>query len=226
MKNFNFWQKLLMAILIILIEILLLPTKVQATVGQTCCTYPLTYSSTNNDCFLPSCTGRCTRYPINCNAGNNEICDGIVCIQSAVTLTPSPTSAFGPTVTPVPTLSLSGAPTPVPTYNPCKNTTNPDCGTCTAGGKKTWTALGCLSNTPADLVSQIIGIGAGIAGGLAFLYMLFGAAQIVLSQGIPEKIQAGKEVITSAIIGLVFIFCSILILRLIGVSILGIPGWS
>ncbi len=90
----------------------------------------------------------------------------------------------------------------------------------------TWTSLGCIPNDPANLVGWILGLGSGIAGGIAFLLILFGAGQIVLSGGVPEKIAAGKEIITSAVIGLVFIFVSVLVLQIIGVKILGIPGWS
>ncbi len=121
-------------------------------------------------------------------------------------------------------------------YDPCANLSdNPaksddpydQCKKCVEAAESgTWTALGCIPNEPADLVGWIITVGAGIAGGIAFLLILWGAAQIVLSSGVPEKIQAGKEIITSAVVGLVFIFCSILILRIIGVQILGIPGWS
>lgn len=90
----------------------------------------------------------------------------------------------------------------------------------------TWTSLGCIPNDPPNLVGWILGLGSGIAGGIAFLLILFGAGQIVLSGGVPEKIAAGKEIITSAVIGLVFIFVSVLVLQIIGVKILGIPGWS
>jgi hypothetical protein len=110
-------------------------------------------------------------------------------------------------------------------YDPCKNDASGKCNDC-KNKDGTWTAIGCLPNEPSALVGHLIGIGGGIAGGIAFLLMLWGAAQLVLSRGIPEKIQGAKDTITSAVIGLVFIFLSVLILKLIGVQILGIPGWS
>lgn len=88
-----------------------------------------------------------------------------------------------------------------------------------------YTSLGCIPSEPPVLTGWIIEKGAGITGGIAFLLLLYGAFEIVKSGGVPEKIQKGKEIITSAIIGLVFIFLSVLLLRLIGVQILGIPGW-
>jgi hypothetical protein len=100
------------------------------------------------------------------------------------------------------------------------------CGTGSGASCGTWTSLGCIPNDPPNLVGYILRFGSGIAGGIAFLLILFGAAQIVMSGGVPEKIAAGKEVITSAMIGLVFIFISVLVLQIIGVKIIGIPGWT
>ena len=66
----------------------------------------------------------------------------------------------------------------------------------------------------------------GIGGVVAFLLIVFGGFQIILSAGNPEKIKAGKEMITSAIAGLLLIIFSVFILRLIGYDILGIPGFG
>jgi len=144
---------------------------------------------------------------------------------------------------------ISIAPTGNSPFDPCKNLAaglaNAQCRACTGIDEDgnfmkkancdrrvlgdscgTWTSLGCIPNDPPKLVGWILGLGSGIAGGIAFLLILFGASQIVMSGGVPEKIAAGKEVITSAVIGLVFIFVSVLVLKIIGVQILGIPGWS
>ncbi len=44
------------------------------------------------------------------------------------------------------------------------------------------------------------------------------------SSGNPEKVQAAREQLTSAVVGLLFIIFSITILQVIGVDILHIPG--
>ena len=66
----------------------------------------------------------------------------------------------------------------------------------------------------------------GIGGGIAFLLILVAGFMIITSQGSPDKIQAGKELLTSAIAGLLLIIFSVFILELIGVDILEIPGFG
>jgi hypothetical protein len=47
---------------------------------------------------------------------------------------------------------------------------------------------------------------------------------ISTSAGDPKKLQAGKELLTAAISGLLLLIFSVFILRIIGVEILNIPG--
>jgi len=75
-------------------------------------------------------------------------------------------------------------------------------------------------------IQQLLNLALGVAGGIAFLLMLFGAFMIMTSAGNPEKMKAGSELITSALTGLLFIIFSIFILKLIGVTILDIPGFG
>ncbi len=100
------------------------------------------------------------------------------------------------------------------------------CNDCMSDGTGVWTALGCIQTNPSQFIGSILGIGIGIGGGIAFLLILFGGFQILTSAGNPEKLNAGKELATSAIAGLLIIIFSIFILRLIGVTILHIPGFE
>ena len=84
------------------------------------------------------------------------------------------------------------------------------------------TAIGCIHTNPADLVQDVLKFSLGIGGGLAFLMMLLGAFQMLTSAGNPETLQAGKDRLTSAVIGLLFIIFAVLLLQIIGVDILGI----
>jgi len=87
------------------------------------------------------------------------------------------------------------------------------------------TALGCIKiQTGNDLVSTILTLAIGIGGGLALALILYGVFIVTTSAGMPDKLKAGSEIITSAIIGLLFILLSIFLFKLIGYNILGIPG--
>lgn len=89
-----------------------------------------------------------------------------------------------------------------------------------------WTAIGCIPSTPNGFIQKLLPLGIGLGGGIAFLLMLFGALQIMTSAGNPEKLNAGKELITSAIVGLLLIIFSVFLLKLIGADILGIPNFK
>ena len=110
----------------------------------------------------------------------------------------------------------------------CSFTTNPDCRICTGDptNPKIWTAIGCIPATIDGFVKKILPFAMGIGGGIAFLLMLFGALQIMMSAGNPEKLNAGKELVTSAIVGLLLIIFSVFLLKLIGADILGVPGFK
>lgn len=81
----------------------------------------------------------------------------------------------------------------------------------------------------ADLTTKtnnIVTASMGIAGGIAFLLIVIGAFQIILSAGNPDRVKAGKEMITAALSGLFLIIFSVFILKLIGADILQIPGFE
>lgn len=92
------------------------------------------------------------------------------------------------------------------------------------GKKGVWTALGCVNTKPEDFVAQLLGWVIGLGGGIAFLLIVWGGFQIVTSSGDPEKLNSGKEIIVSALTGLLMIIFSVILLRIIGVNILKIPG--
>lgn len=111
----------------------------------------------------------------------------------------------------------------VPTPPPPGTNTDIFCGGTTS---KINTALGCISANPTNFVSTLLRFGVGIAGGIAFLLIIFGGFQILTSAGNPEQLNAGKELITSTVVGLLMIIFSVFLLRLIGYNILGIPGFN
>ena len=87
------------------------------------------------------------------------------------------------------------------------------------------TALGCIPiGDVSSLISWFFNHILGIVGGIALLIAAFGAIQIIASAGNPEKVKAGQEMITSAVMGLLFVIFSLFLLRFIGVDVLHLPG--
>lgn len=134
-----------------------------------------------------------------------------------------------PTVPPGVTLKPTGGLTP---KGPCDKGSSEynDCNACVEGTGKyvgkpgVWTALGCMPTGPEQFIAWLLPKVIGIAGGIAFLLILWGAFMVLTSAGNPEKLNEGKDIIVSAIVGLIVILFSVVLLRIIGVDILGIPG--
>lgn len=86
------------------------------------------------------------------------------------------------------------------------------------------TALGCLSTDPQHLTSQILTLSVGVGGSLALILLLYGFTLLAASAGSPDKVTAAKEIITSAIGGLIFITMATVLMGFIGINVLGLPG--
>lgn len=89
-----------------------------------------------------------------------------------------------------------------------------------------WTAVGCIPSSPESVIKVVITIGLALGGGVVLIMILVGSFMLSVSQGDPNKTKEAKEIITSAIIGLLFVIFSVTILQFIGVSILHIPGFG
>lgn len=90
-----------------------------------------------------------------------------------------------------------------------------------------WTAIGCIPTDSTDgIVGELMSIGLSIAGGIALLMILAAAFLFATSEGEPKRTGEAKEILTSAIVGLIFIIFSVTILEFIGVNILQIPGFG
>lgn len=102
------------------------------------------------------------------------------------------------------------------------------CEDCVIGHGGMWTAIGCLptSGLESFLKDYLFTFGIGIAGGIAFLYFLYGSFLYLTSAGNAETVGQAKEIIISALSGLIFILLSIFFLKIIGADILRIPGFG
>lgn len=120
-----------------------------------------------------------------------------------------------------------------PSFNLCSMTTDSDalgrCNSChdpTSPNPGIWTGLGCIhTGNPEELIGALITLAVGVAGGLAFLLMIYGAFVLTTSAGNPENIQKGRDIMGGAVAGLFFIIFAVVLLQLIGVKILDIPGF-
>lgn len=186
------------------------PTPPSCDPGETCNCVPEidTFSGAPIGCYPGTCISKPT--PIPTPTGAQPGCDPYMTATGCIAINIHCTSGYTPVV-------------------------SADCLSCwcelipvAAGGDCIDTAIGeiCGLDNPANFVSWFLTFAIGIAGGIAFLLIIFGAFQILTSSGNPEKIQAGKELITSALAGLLLIIFAVFILRLIAAEILKIPGFE
>ena len=89
------------------------------------------------------------------------------------------------------------------------------------------TAIGCIPITDTnEFIGFILKWAIGVGGGVAFLLVAYSSFVIISSSGSPERLKAGQELLTSAIMGVVLLVLSVFILRIIGVDILNITGFG
>ena len=65
-----------------------------------------------------------------------------------------------------------------------------------------------------------------LAGGLAFIYLMYGGFIILTSQADPEKLNYGKRLLYGAGVGLIITIGSVFIVNFVGSGILKIPGFT
>ncbi len=163
-----------------------------------------------NTCGKEPCLSRCQTDPICKKAG----CE-----------CPGPTN--NPSLNLKPLCDQIGQPDPQSDCHKCVDP--PDEDDPNKGGQGgIWTAIGCIPMDQVAVVNKYIlgAAGLGIAGGIAFLYFLFGAFKVLTSMGNAEAINEGKEIMVSSISGLLLIIFSVLILKIAGVDLLRIPGFG
>lgn len=88
------------------------------------------------------------------------------------------------------------------------------------------TPFGPIDTDPASFVTSIFRLVLSISGGIALIIIIYAGYTLMTSRGIPESIQKAKELLTAALVGLLFIIFSFVIFEFITDDILGIPGFS
>ncbi len=89
-----------------------------------------------------------------------------------------------------------------------------------------YTAIGCISNDPVKIIQSFTYVGLSLMGGILLLIILTAALLLTTSQGDPQQVSKAKEILTSGIIGTMFIIFSVVILRFVAADLLRIPGFG
>ena len=88
-------------------------------------------------------------------------------------------------------------------------------------------AIGCIPvGDTNSFMGWILGWAVGVGGGIAFLLIVYASFMVMTSQGVPDRLKAGQELLTSAISGLIMLIFSVFILKFIGVDILGLNDFG
>ena len=106
---------------------------------------------------------------------------------------------------------------------PERDVLNPECSSNGQVGIET--AIGCIPVTdPTRLLTFVLPWAIGVASGTSFILMIIAAFLVMNSAGDPQKARAGKELLGTAIVGLMMIIFSVYLLDVIGIRILRLPG--
>jgi len=110
----------------------------------------------------------------------------------------------------------------IPDTSPQSKSARTACYNCTG----IWSAVGCIPTNGSDTIATIVTIALGMAGGFGLLMIIAAGGMLVLSRNDTKKVGDAKDMISSVVMGLLFIVFSVTILQFIGVSILKIPGFG
>ncbi len=98
-----------------------------------------------------------------------------------------------------------------------------------------YTMIGCIrtnlgsfreKGAAGNVVQTLLNIVFSIAGGLGFLFLMYGAFIVLTSQTSPERVNYGKRVIVGAIVGIIFTVGAVFLVNLLASGVLNIPGFG
>jgi hypothetical protein len=125
-----------------------------------------------------------------------------------------------------PSGSLNGTPPEVNDVWATDINTNPPPDVCDPSTATCNTAVGAISTSAQGFVNSLMAVILSIVGGIAVILIIISGYRLMVSQGNPENIKNAKDQLTAAIVGLLFVIFSLVILQIIGVNILGLPGFA
>ncbi len=87
------------------------------------------------------------------------------------------------------------------------------------------TDLGCVPTDPIGFVERFYGIGVGMIGMVALLFMIIGGYYVITSRGNIEQLQKGKSYIFYSLAGMFLAVFGFLFIQVVAGDILRIPGF-
>lgn len=88
------------------------------------------------------------------------------------------------------------------------------------------TQVGCLPKDPILFISSFYGIGLGLIGGVALLFIIIGGYTILTSRGNPNQVNVGKSYIFYSILGLLLAIFGYVFIEVFLIDILQLPGFG
>lgn len=89
-----------------------------------------------------------------------------------------------------------------------------------------WTGIGCFPTNVTDLAKTVFNMFSGLLGLFIFYCIISNGLKVMISRDSADAMKKAQEAITSCIVGLLVLVFSVLFLRIVGVDILKLPGWS
>ncbi len=88
------------------------------------------------------------------------------------------------------------------------------------------TDFGCFKNDPVGFVQQFYAIALPFVAGIALIGLIIGGYTLMVSQGDPQRVRAGKLWIFYAIGGLMLAIFGYVLIQALAGDILNLPGFS
>lgn len=90
------------------------------------------------------------------------------------------------------------------------------------------TDFGCLPvdpNNPLTFAATIYGVGLGLIGGVALIFIIYGGYLILSSKGDPQELSRGRSYIISAIAGVILALSGFALYQIIAKDFVKLPGF-
>jgi hypothetical protein len=88
------------------------------------------------------------------------------------------------------------------------------------------TDFGCTPDNPVGFVEKFYGIGLGLIGFVALIFLIIGGYYLMTSQGDPVRLGKAKSYIIYSIAGVILAIFGFVFVQFIAGSVLQIPGFN